>query len=183
MTSRFLRTLLLLSFTLLLALPQARAQSKGDISFGPGLLEADLSGFGFHVWPRFYVGGSRFQIGLNTGAYFDSESASFFGTTISASTTVIPLVVTGTYNVSGRKAQPFFGAGLGATVLNASLEINGQDAGSGSTTNFTTNLHAGVNINLSEAWFFHLRTGVDFLFAEGITLTGVPLLLGAGVRF
>lgn len=183
MKSNVLRSVLLLAFTLVLAVPQARAQSKGDFSFGVGLLEGDLSGFGFHVWPRFNVGSSRFQIGLNTGAYFDSETASFFGTTISASTTVIPLILTGTYNAKAGKAEPFFGAGLGATVLNASLDVNGQDFGSGSTTDFTANLHAGVNINLSERWYLHIRTGADFIFAEGVTLTGVPLLLGTGVRF
>ncbi len=184
MKSSLFRASLFLAVCLLcLTGPSAWAQ-RSDISFGYNMNVTTSNAYGVYVWPRFRVS-ENLKLGLNVGALFRSNS---FGS-ITENITLVPTVATLTFapeSASGR-VRPFVGVGMGALFAFARATAPGvSNAGENNETDFFINMHAGLDIDLSESAFLQIATGYDMFFesflGETVVVASVPVRLGVGFR-
>lgn len=174
---------LLLSALVLLSVGSLRAQF--DLSAGIGGYAGYVDGVGLSLWPR-YSPNDRFQVGLQTGAFFWSTPVG------GGRTTTIPVIGTFTYQFStGRKLQPFVGGGLGLMIQSTSAYSyrlppnsfgNEMNVPARSDSYFAINLHAGLNYSLSSRYYLQLRTGFDYM-PNPFSTAALSLHLGVGYRF
>lgn len=170
------------------------ASAQASISFGPGFLfgisdeTEDFSAFGIYVRPRVELN-DQISLGLNTGAYFDTDESS----QVDVTQTIIPLVFTGEYKFGSTDGlQPYAGAGLGAWIVSTDVDFKNNNDGNDfddSDALFAFSLYGGLRYPLTGSLDLDFNLGFDIVGDNNDSNNNddanifLPLNLGLRYRF
>jgi opacity protein-like surface antigen len=189
------RTLVVL-LALFLGVQSSQAQGF-DLSLGAGIILSDEDDWGgLLLWPRYGIN-EHIYFGLYTGVFAENEKESF-GTNgeINVDVSIVPVMATATYQFGSGKFHPYIGLSVGTYLYNGTYTLTAPGTSLVVDENESYGafgIHAGINYQVSEKLFIHLRTGLDSVSDGEEAFVGddeeqendvvVPFLVGIGYRF